>query len=485
MLWTGKNLERRTGRILSVVWAVAMPFLFLTGCAPHVPATVVSNSPSVVAHPAPSVTPAEAVVPIPSPSSSPHPTFPVPTFTPQPTPVPGKVFVDASRTMGKVSPMVFGTNVGPWQYLTRSMRPYVLKANFGLLRFPGGNWGDEYMLTHEQLDKFVELCRKLGAQPLVQVKLFQGEPEDAAELVRYANVVRQYGIVYWNIGNEPDLYAVNRGEQDYTTRQFGRDWRDFADAMRSVDPSIRLVGPEIAVYTGTGLDIRDRQGKLWMEEFLRSNGDDVDVVSFHWYPFGKPGASRETLLLQPPEWDDVIGRLRADIRRYTGRDIPIGVTEVNSDWTGAEGGEATPDSFYNALWWADVLGRLIRQRVFMVGQFALSGAGGLGLLSLEGPRPTYYVYLLYRHFGDTVVYASSPNPMVPVYAARGKDTLSLLAVNETSEELSLPLSVAGARISPRADFWRLEKDGWHQGESEGDALSLPPYSATMFQWHTR
>ncbi len=398
------------------------------------------------------------------------------------TPVTGKVFVDVRTEVGKISPLVYGTNVGPWQNITRSMRPFLTKAGFALFRFPGGNWGDEYLLTHQQLDKFVAFCQEEHAVPLVQVNLFQGSPEEAAELVRYANVVRGYGIQYWNIGNEPDLYAVTRGEVDYTTSKFNADWKRFAAAMRAVDPSIKFVGPEISAYTGTEHDRRDRDGKLWMPEFLKANGKQVDVVSFHWYPFGKPGADRDSLLAQPAEWGGVIQRLRVATRRYVGRDLPIAVTEANSDWTGAEGGEATPDSFNNALWWADVLGRLMRQRVFMVGQFALSGARGLGLLSLDGPRPTYYVYLLYRHFGDTMVYASSPYRMTPVYASTGEGFVSLMVVNKQPHDVQLPLEVAGAKLARKGEYWRLDAHGWSQGVLEGSTLSLPAFSATVFRW---
>ena len=62
--------------------------------------------------------------------------------------------------------------------------------------------------------------------------------------------------------------------------------------------------------------------------------------------------------------------LRTQIHQITGRDIPIAFSEVNSDSSGVVGGVASPDSYYNAIWYADVLGRLIEQNVFMVNQWA-------------------------------------------------------------------------------------------------------------------
>lgn len=66
-----------------------------------------------------------------------------------------------------ISPLVYGTNYGPWQHLTRSMMRYVEDGGFTFLRFPGGNWGDEYLLTEARFDEFVTLARDLNAEPMV------------------------------------------------------------------------------------------------------------------------------------------------------------------------------------------------------------------------------------------------------------------------------------------------------------------------------
>ncbi len=39
------------------------------------------------------------------------------------------------------------------------------------------------------------------------MRLLDGTPEKAAELVRYTNIEKKYGVVYWSIGNEPNLFA--------------------------------------------------------------------------------------------------------------------------------------------------------------------------------------------------------------------------------------------------------------------------------------
>jgi mRNA degradation ribonuclease J1/J2 len=44
------------------------------------------------------------------------------------------------------------------------------------------------------------------------------------------------------------------------------------------------------------------------------------------------------------------------------RKLPVGMMEYNSNYTNAAGGSTTPDSFYNALWLADIYGRMVSER---------------------------------------------------------------------------------------------------------------------------
>ena len=109
----------------------------------------------------------------------------------------------------------------------------------------------------------------------------------------------------------------------------------------------------------------------------------------------------------------IIIHARELIHEHTGRDLPIAVTEFNSAYDKSVGGEATPDSHYNAIWLADVLGRMIKNGVFMANEWASDregGAGGLGLVGQYDVYPAYYTYQLYKKFGNELVYSSSDDP---------------------------------------------------------------------------
>jgi hypothetical protein len=329
---------------------------------------------------------------------------------------------------------------------------------------------------------------------MINVRMPGGSPEQAADLVRYCNVENDYDVKYWAIGNEPTLYTAYSMYEDYDTVKYNQEWRKFAEAMKAVDPDIILFGPEPHQYKGDpDFDPRDEAGRDWLRGFLVANGDLVDIVAIHRYPFPttKTGPSRTTddLRANSKEWDMIIPNLRALIRETTGRDLPVAVTEINSDWTHATGGEATPDSFYNAIWWADVLGRMIKQGVDVVAYFLLqcqTSQGGYGLLARFEVRPTYYTYQMYKHFGDKLLYASSDDPDLSVYAARRDDgALTLIVINLGPEEKQTPLRLENVTAGGPAEVWLFDAE--HQAEQigvqslvDGAEIALPPQSITLY-----
>jgi hypothetical protein len=431
-----------------------------------------SPRPTATATPAATV----ATVPSPTPLSGP---------TTTPTPVPGSLYVDVSQQLGTISPLVYGTNYGPWSAVSFDLRPQAETAGITFLRFPGGNWGDQHNLRPFHIDPFIELARRMGAEPSISVRLEGGTAEAAAEVVRYVNVEQGYGVRYWSIGNEPSLY------DGYGVERYNAEWRAFAQAMRAVDPEILLIGPDIHQYsTAFATDPKDGDGNDWLHAFLVANGDLVHVVAIHRYPFpasmSEAGTTIDHLRANSREWDQIIPHLRDVIREASGRDLPVAVTEVNTHWSNAVGGEATPDSFYAAIWWGDVLGRLIRQRVEIVAHFALhsnNSIGGWGLLGRSEVRPAYYVYQIYQRFGSELVYSSSDDPDLSIYAAlRGDGTLTLVVINLGPEECTYPLRVEGSAAG-KAQVWRFDAD--HAAERVDDQVldaevTLPGQSMTLY-----
>lgn len=449
--------------------------LMIAGCGSTPPSTL---------EPA---TPVETVIPTET-------SLPTPTLIP--TPVPDVLYVDPSTSLGRISPLIFGSNLGPWLAVSLDMTPAVQDLGLTILRFPAGEWGDQYDVKGYYLDAVMDFANRAGATLMFSVRLLDGNPAQAAAFVQYAKDMN-YNIEYWSIGNEPTLYngvMETRGET-YEIDRFNKEWRIFAEAMRAVDPTIKLVGPEINQFSfdatpGATTNFGERD-EMWMVEFLKANGDLVDVVSFHRYPFPKTKTSGaptfEELRANAQEWDKIIVHARKLIHEHTGRDIPIAVTEFNSMYGAPVGGETTTDSHFNAIWMADVLGRMIKNGVFMANQWYLVGkggsTGGSGLVGQYEVLPAYYTYQMYKKFGSELLYSSSDDPDLSIYAARREDgTLTVMIVNLSLEEKTKAIRV-GDQSEVQAEAWLF--DPTHSVENLGQVtlsqnVTFPPQSVTLY-----
>lgn len=433
-------------------------------------------------------TPTATLAPMPTFTLAPPTSTPAPTPTPAPKPVAGALYIDAAYDVGRVSRLAYGTNHGLWAFVNPDVYPQFKESGLTLIRFPGGNWGDENDLDVFQLDQFFMLARMINAEPLISVRLRDGTPEKAVALMQYTRQ-QGYNVRYWSIGNEPSLYAPAAPEWD--TVYYNRKWREFALAMKAVDSNILLVGPDTNQFMGEPtIDPKDKSGRDWLREFLKANGDLVDIVAVHRYPFPVDKGMRPTrdqLFADAPRWDTLVANLRNAVRKEAGKDKPIAITEFNSSWSGTIGGETGLDTINNALWLGDVLGRLIRQRVDLLAQFSLQSSanvGGFGLFERFAVRPTYYTYQMYKGFGDELVFAASDTPRLSIYAARKGDALTLMMVNLNDQAITRPLVLDHFSPGGPAQVKLFDKD--HKTTHQPDVTIggktdyvVPPLSITL------
>lgn len=357
------------------------------------------------------------------------------------------ITVNADDIIAEVSPYAFGANFGPLSLVPFELFEAAENSGITFLRFPGGRWGDLNDLQPFHIDAYMQVVELMGVEPSIHVRLENGTPTAAADLVRYTNIENDYNIRYWYIGNEPNLF------DDYTVAEHVVQWRAIAEAMREVDPDIVLIGPEVSQWNGTPeVDPRDPDGVDWLRGFLEANGDIVDVVSVHRYPFPRsmtnPVTTVDEMRENTPEWGEIVDRLRAVVIEITGReDLPVAITEASSHWSSATQGEASPDSHYHAIWWTDSMGRLLQDNPFIIAYFELQtpvSRGGWGLLARYDVRPTYYVYQLYQRFGTQVVAVTQDESYLMVYGAlRDDGALTLIAVNRSDDEMSTPITING------------------------------------------
>lgn len=412
-----------------------------------------------------------------------------------PTVFPGKFWVDTKIELGEISPFVLGANYGAFSELGAGNIDDAKKSGVTFLRWPGGRWGDVNDIRPSQVDNYIAVARNLiQAEPSITVRLPGGSPGQAAQLVQYTNIDMKYGVKYWSIGNEPNLYPAEFSE--WTIEKYVKAWREYALAMKAVDPSILLYGPDINQFIGDeSVNPQEGMGRQFLIEFLKANGDLVDIVTVHRYPFPLkdkcptcPGVTKEDLRDNTPEWDRIIPNLHKLIISTIGKDKPVGVTEFNSDYTNIVGSDTSPDSFYSAIWLADVLGRLVRQKPEILSIWLLkSSTAGHGLMSSFDIRPSYQIYQLYKKFGTNLLQATSDEKYVSLFAARRDDgALTLIFVNRGTDTVRKPLLLTALDKPTISEFYLFDND--HQViepqpipdfENDG-AIEIPGESVSLF-----
>ena len=430
------------------------------------------------------------------------------------------VVVNARAGLETVAPEAIGVNHAIWdaQLGTPEVADLMKAAGVRSMRYPGGSYSDiyhwethtapgGYVAPNTDFDHFMAGVRRAGAQPIVTANYGTGTPEEAAAWVRDANVEKGYGVRYWEIGNENygnGHYGSAWEADDHPDKspaQYATLVRDYARAMKAVDPSIKIGA--VLTTPGEWPDgiTADGDAGPWNQVVLEIAGADIDYGIVHWYPTGESGAE---VLPKTNRIADQVRLVRAQARQYAGKDIGIAMTELNTSY----GRNTQP----GALFAADAYATLVANGVFTVdwwnvhnGLDRVSTIAGhpdyndFGLLSsgnctadgtacqpaLNTPFAPYHALAMLSRFtgpGDQLITASTTDPLVKAHAARRTDGgLAVLLLNE-NPDTPRTVAVDYTGYTPAAQAQVLT---YGNGDASittttgtAGAVTLPPYSLT-------
>jgi len=410
---------------------------------------------------------------------------------------PASIEVRADRITGEISPLVLGHNLeagdsfgifgtrhdtetprtggGVWNPGRGGPVPEAVRLareiRAGMMRFPGGclvhgyDWRKAVGPPASRPvfafgpDEFVVFCRAAGCEPLFTVSDYSATPQDAGDLVRH---LKPLGVRYYELGNESD-----HGNHDlvpprkWTATEYSAWVNDCAGRMRSADPGVKL---GVLMGTGTGPD------DPWNATVLKATGANADFVVVHAYAVGvmppdgvlpgDPDVALRAALASVDRFEAMLRRYRGLIRRETGREIPLAVTEYNAMFV-QDKPRPYRFSLGAALFSADLLRVMLdpASGVLMANywQFA-NGYWG----SVRGPNPwreqaAYRCFRLWgRHFGPRWVETRTESPRIEfegypgfVGPARGDRHVPETAVGGNL--------LAGKAVKPfRGPGWRTE-----------------------------
>lgn len=268
----------------------------------------------------------------------------------------GTIAIDGSAP--KAAATRYGQNYWCWDGYGNNMpvvQPLVPALHLDLLRAGGynndadkssGAYGTD-PFGQSQIDTFVTYARAVGAEPIIQVPLIENymqhggttaNPADAAAMVTYANITNHYGVKYWEIGNEPDLYS-SADLPGYTVDRFIADFKAFSAAMKAVDPSIKLLGPELSwKYYPTQ---PKNSANDWLTPFIVQAKGAYDIIAIHRYPFA---AADCTLSAAMGDVGTFVAFAKAiqDLIAGNAPGTPFAITEANITWDGNPTIASTP-----------------------------------------------------------------------------------------------------------------------------------------------
>ncbi len=379
--------------------------------------------------------------------------------------------VDFTQTVSTTAPYAFSGTISTYGNQgtivnSAKQRDNLKKLGLGSYRLPL-QWNNGNPISSAEGaaggisgDTWVAKVREVGAEPMV---VLGGSQDNNFSAQDAANMVRHYSganrVTYWVIGNEPD----NRG---ISMDQYCTVFNSTVDAMKAVDPTIKVIGPALTDYEDYKYADYDK--------FLSCAGSKVDVVDFHDY-----GERTQTLAQnisqQSERYDAKVKDLRARIQRLVpnrANQIEIQIGEWNltpiadGDLDGRMYSGGT--TVYGALVAANIaksgarghqysdqnnpLG-LTFENANIASNFGRTVADplplyhGIGMLTGEG---------LFRGFGKQSVQTSSDNSNISIYASTNDKNIVLINKSETKTEGVVAALKGFAGGS--AEIWQTSKD---------------------------
>lgn len=203
-------------------------------------------------------------------------------------------------------------------------------------------------ITPRAIDNLRTFLDATGWRCIYGLNLGVGTPERDAEEAAYVAQALGPTLLYFQIGNEPDLYRrehnkLRPAEWDYP--DYLREWTAIARAVLARQPQARFAGPDVA------------GARNWLLRFARDAkplvGDHIAELTGHYYAEGPP-SSPEANIANLLETDPHIARSMDSIMpiaREAG--LAYRLSEGNSCYRGGKAGMS--NAFASALWGMDFM----------------------------------------------------------------------------------------------------------------------------------
>ena len=317
------------------------------------------------------------------------------------------------------------------------------------------------------IHEYMDLMRKIGAEPYITVNSGLGDVGMALEELEYANGASDtkmgrlrtanghpepWGVKFWAIGNE--MYG-NWQLGHMPLSDYVKKHTQYAVAMKAMDPSVKVVAVGAV-------------GR-WSETMLAEASNHMDLISEHFYVGHKPG-----LLSHVNQMPTEVRRIAEAHRKYRAtiptlkmKEVPVALDEWNY-WYGpyVYGELGTQYFLEDALGVAAAFNEYARQSdIYVMANYAqtVNVIGAIKTSKTAAVLDTTGVILaLYRHhFGTipvTVGGAPEPLDVMACWKDETKSVLTLSIVNPTKMPQTITLDAGKLRLPKTARLFLVAGD---------------------------
>ena len=441
------------------------------------------------------------------------------------------VSVNATSVTAAVPSEGYGVDTAVYDgYLVSSgVAGELQSAGINAIRYPGGSYADifnfisgtdqtlngGYFASGDTFNNFMnDLVIPSGAKAIITVNYGSNNgatgpapTSEAASWVQYANVTNNYGIVYWEIGNEvygngyystsldweEDLHDTNTtpsarvGNSALSPTAYGTNAAAFIKAMKAVDPSIKC---GVFVNTASYYTNWDKDVLSAISSALNGSGYTLDFVIVHWYPSG----SDAQILAAQSGIPAQVSQIRSDINNYytlsNKGSIQIAITESGPSVAGGD---------YPFLFTTDDYLTWLENGASNV-EFQELHNGFLESTSSDWTTPygPWYGASLsstVARVGDNFVTASSTNSLLRAHAVNRTDgKVGVVLINDDpSNNTKVSVNISNATLSTSGTQYNFGNANFSGGSSTANSgisesniggvgntftVTVPAYSAT-------
>jgi len=417
------------------------------------------------------------------------------------------ITVDYTAVLRKLDPLAIGMDISGYQtphvFANDTVEQQKLKAlgiKYMRMNLQYATSGDPTSqiqcgvngcMTSLPGDQWITAIKSIGAEPVVVIPTKSAV--DGANMVKHFNKDTNNPVHYWIIGNEPDING-------YSVQSYSSDFNQDYDAMKAIDPTIKIGGGTTASYDET-----------WLQHFLQLSGTRVDFVDFHGYPQQGTTPGDTTVLLQyAVEYGKNVNSLRSVIQATVptrANQIGIEVGEWELNW----GGSAQDYTNFHSVWVASTLGNILKaggwslffadkgNALFMNPHTITDPYGHVVNIVPDDTNPAYHGIGmfsgegLFQGFGNTMVDATTTLPNVEVFASDNPKNIVVINKNPSlTQNATFSLNDVN---SGTIDVWRKDeavlfpnppiKPGTLSLQNGTFSYQLPPFSVTTFVLHTQ